>query len=305
MKYGITKPIYTSEAFIELTESEFDAVKTAKANLITVVGIEEKFDLLIENYAEYERELLNLSFDQLLFRHFSYQGFRGNNQAVTRRLANLLSAARLYVDQVKHDLASVYGSESTMAQAITQKLSEEYDRRLGYRVMEATRNYMQHRSLPIHRIAYPCSRDESQGRVRVRFSVIPNIAVAELREDTKFKRSVFEELKKEGPYVPITPLLREYVEGQGAVHESLRAMTTTDVEKWETLLAETQKRGNEQVSGEKGAVSIVALRAEDEVTESHDVFDEIVDYRKVLARKNALLERLAARYVSNAVEGDT
>jgi hypothetical protein len=44
--------------FIEISEAEFQTLKCAKESLITVLNIEEKFDAVLENYSEYERELL-------------------------------------------------------------------------------------------------------------------------------------------------------------------------------------------------------------------------------------------------------
>lgn len=302
IKYGVTKLVYTPDAFVEITEAEFGAAKTAKAKLVTLVGIEEKFDLLMENYADYEQEILNLALSYMLFRDMSYPWFRSNDKVLTRRLANLLSAARLYVDQVKHDLATAYGAESCMVQKIRGKFSAEHDGRLGYRVMEATRNYMQHRSLPIRGTTYGQSRDESQGQVRLKFSVAPSIDVAKLRGDAKFKASVLNELEKIGSDVPITPLVREYVEGLGVAHESLRDMTMKDAEEWEALLANIQSRGYEQFGREQWAVELVAVGADGKVTESHPVFDELAKYRQTLVDKNANLKGLAARYVSGAPE---
>ncbi|MFM8550879.1 MAG: hypothetical protein ACKOCD_00950 [Nitrospiraceae bacterium] len=302
MKYGITKLKYTPDAFVEITEAQFLAAKTAKANLVTLVGIEEKFDLLMENYADYEREILNLTLGNVLFRDMSCQWFRGNSQVLTRRLANLLSAAKLYVDQVKHDLATAYGSESSMVQKIQEKFSAEYDGRIGYRAMDAIRNYIQHRSLPIHSVTYGRSRDESQGQVRLKFSVTPSIDIARLRGDEKFKSSVLSELEKTGLSVPITPLVREYVEGLAVAHESLRDMTTKDAKEWEALLADMQRRGYGQFGNEQWAVELVVVGADGKVTESHSVFEELASYRQMLVDKNANLKGLAARYVSGAAE---
>jgi hypothetical protein len=48
-------------ASVDIGADEFCAIEEAKAKLTAILGIEEKFALLVENYAEYERTLLDLS----------------------------------------------------------------------------------------------------------------------------------------------------------------------------------------------------------------------------------------------------
>ena len=136
-----------------------------------MIGVEQKFDLLLQNYADYERELLNISLHQAVYRDLDWRGIQGDIAIITRRLSNLLSAARLYVDQIAQDLHDAFGSQHQVSNEIKVKLSTEYDARLGYRVMEAVRNMMQHRSLPIHRLSYP--QDSQPGGAR--FRTVPTL----------------------------------------------------------------------------------------------------------------------------------
>ena len=61
MKYALAPAIRHRADPIEITEDEYRAIAAAKDGLITFIGIEQKFDLVLENYAEYERELLGLA----------------------------------------------------------------------------------------------------------------------------------------------------------------------------------------------------------------------------------------------------
>ena len=106
-----------------------------------------------------------------MYRDLDWRGIQGDIAIITRRLSNLLSAARLYVDQIAQDLHDAFGSQHQVSNEIKVKLSTEYDARLGYRVMEAVRNMMQHRSLPIHRLSYP--QDSQPGGAR--FRTVPTL----------------------------------------------------------------------------------------------------------------------------------
>jgi hypothetical protein len=55
---------------IEISDDEFTRITNAKRNFLTLLGIEEKFDLVLENYLEYERELLSLNLQRMLLQDF-------------------------------------------------------------------------------------------------------------------------------------------------------------------------------------------------------------------------------------------
>jgi hypothetical protein len=55
---------------------------------------------------------------------------------------------RVYVDQIGHALSSLYGRSAEISDQVAKRRDAESEARLGYRVMEKIRNYVQHRSLP-------------------------------------------------------------------------------------------------------------------------------------------------------------
>jgi hypothetical protein len=67
----------------------------------------------------------------------------------TRRLLNLMTATRLYLDSLPHHANEVLVNDPTTLASVKQAPSVAYDSALGYRVMEALRNVSQHRMLPI------------------------------------------------------------------------------------------------------------------------------------------------------------
>src|SRR5689334_2047399 len=125
MKYGLSELSYEPESFIEITQAEFEGLTAAKAGIIAVVVIEEKFDLLIEHHAELELEMLSLGLREALFHEYQYSEMRDRERVLTRRFANLLSSARLYVDQINHDLSALYGRNSDIRDKIRKKRDAE------------------------------------------------------------------------------------------------------------------------------------------------------------------------------------
>lgn len=66
MRYGISACALENWPVLDISAGEFDAIKRAQRGLLTVLTIEEKFDAVLENYAEYERELLSLTLQRMV-----------------------------------------------------------------------------------------------------------------------------------------------------------------------------------------------------------------------------------------------
>ena len=93
---------------INLTPSEYTDLLNASKRIYLATGMEEKLDLLLENYLEYERQLLDLALQSSFFVQTDAHRVFREAQAVNRRIANLLMAARLYIDQMKHALSAYF-----------------------------------------------------------------------------------------------------------------------------------------------------------------------------------------------------
>ena len=297
MRYGITILALGSWPFIEISAEEFEQAKRAKEKLITFLGIEEKLDILLENYVEYEKHLIDLTLRQVVFSDLLLSSGMTDKQHLTRRLANLLSAARLYADQAKHDLSAIYERNSAQQELLRQALSREYDNRFGYRVMEALRNYMQHRSLPVKKLSYSSKWEEVDSEQMLRCSAEVYLDVIDLREDSKFKSNVLSELEKRGKEVEITPLVRQYIEGIGCAHEELRSNTKQDIDAWARTVSDLIDRVRDPLNGDLTGLGIVA---EDErrYVETVHISEEPKERLDYLARKNSSFTKLSYRYAS-------
>jgi len=305
MRFGITRLHPKADSFIELTAESFALAKSSKAGFMALREIEEKLDILLENYAEYERELLSLTLQRSLFFDPSWSSVVSDIHLVNRRLANLLTTGRLYVDQVRHEIKAVYGAESLATKALREGLQYEYSRSLGYRVMEELRNYIQHRALPVWRIDYPNKTmlsDSIEGERRItaiRWAVTPSLSVDALRGDRKIKRSVLDELASIGEYVPVTPLVRQYVEGIGRFHEKLREVTSKDLAEWKGQMEHIIEQGRQCFHKDLIGVSLVAEDRPGNFIESEQVFDDLLKRHAFLARKNLILKGISIQFVTS------
>ena len=79
-----------------IDETAFNHLDTAKSSLLAILGFEECFALLFDNYTEFEEELVRLALDQMLRPNplNPATGYAAIH-AINRRLLNLLTPANI------------------------------------------------------------------------------------------------------------------------------------------------------------------------------------------------------------------
>jgi len=131
MQYRISKPFVGYSGFIAISQDRFEEAKLAIRNLREVLSIEEKLNLILENYAEFERELLRLSLNHAMFSHQDWFSYQIEIHTINRRLINLLTTCRLYVDQIPQNVNSIYGEVTGVARIIKKRMSDNMIRALA------------------------------------------------------------------------------------------------------------------------------------------------------------------------------
>ena len=300
MQYGITKLFLGYKNFLEISGDEFEEVKTAKRSLLEMLSIEEKLNLILENHAEFERELLGLGLNHMMFFSYGWSTFQNEIHLINRRLINLLTTCRLYMDQIPHNVNSIYGEGAGLARIVKEKMSHEYDSNLSYRVVEALRNYVQHRGLPIYGLEYNMTRKDVASPL-LKHIVTPTLSVARLKEEKKFKAAVLKELEALGDEIDIKPLVRQYIDSIGRIHLSIRDLVASDVARWEHTILEIQNRFTETFSDDPSGLAMVACQDLETFTESTQIFDDFIKHRQWLAQKNRFLTHHSLGIITNEV----
>jgi len=290
-------------AFVAIDAAEFHAIRDAKRRLMFGMGLEEKLDLVLENYSELERDLLNMALEHSIFQGKIDSLLDGGTHLVNRRIAKLLTTARLYLDQVLHNVSEIYGKNSESYDSIKKATNEEYDSVLGYRVMEALRNHAQHRSLPTHGISFPVNRDESSDPPNIRFRVVPSVDVAALEDDPKFKKQVLEELlaiADKNNFVNLMPFVRQYAESLGRIHEKVRDVTATNLGAADELIATYREKAANAFGPNLAGLIAVECDEQGVHEDREHLIDRPTKRRKDIARKNQRVGSISSRYISSS-----
>jgi hypothetical protein len=276
--------------------------------------IEQKYDLLIENYIDLENNLLQTATRQMIQNKIDYRYMIEQRLATTRLVGNLLSSCRLYVDHTDHHLSVISENYPDFRARFKDLRHEKYDENIEYQTLEALRNYSQHRGFPVHTLTFGSSWDEGpksepseKGKNlgdTLSFRVTPYLDVEDLATDKKFKKSVAKQLQsKRATKIDLILFIRRYVGLISEIHQEIRKFYAEEISEAQASISAAIKKF-ERKAGIDRAVGIAAMsldsrgiKREDPVFLSWDM----LDYLKAIQRTNIEAKNLHKRYVTNKV----
>lgn len=282
---------------LELSQAEFEAARKARSSHLTLLGIEEKFDILLESYFDYERAHLDLALRQMVSLDLSHPTLVADIRLINRRLLALLAAGKLYSDHLAHDFTELYGRNSSKWLEVAAKHESLQADSLGFQVATSLRDHIQHRGLPLNTLYYQYAAKDADGQRRLQLTTEPHLHTRVLRHDRKVNASTRARLEALGDRVPVNPLIKDYLGCLGLLHEEVRRVTASDGDSWTDHLQDLMDKLTLE-SGETIALAIVELAPDGSYDSTHQVFSDLLELRKLLLRKNALLTNLAHRFVS-------
>ena len=282
---------------IEIDADRYLALHNARSVLIGALAIEEKYDLLFSNYLELEKECLNYATECMVKGSLGYEGFATARQSINRRIVNLLTSTRLYIDHIQQNIKLCIEKESDFD--VKNLISEQYDKNFSYRFMEALRNHVQHCGLAIHRVSTSTrwtSKDDN-GELEFGLNVFSERHI--LEESKKFKAAILKEMPEK---VEIIRASRSYVGAISIVHSELRDTIKSNVtEARNTLQLAIDEY---QAVNEGSAIGLKAIKYKEakfpkDIIDDFPILLEWDDSRIELESKNCQIQNLEKRFVSS------
>jgi hypothetical protein len=300
VKYVLKKAVLGTVPEVTIDEAEYRAYQNARNSLINAFEIEEKYEILIANYFDFEKQIVDGAATSMVRNQTDYSDFFGIRLALNIRLVNLLTATRLYIDQVKQDVPECLHQKTALAD-VKKLLASEYDGHAEFRFMEALRNYVQHRGLPVHLVSLPVGWTElppDSPDAMMEFSLEVHANRATLIQDVKFPPKVSKEIPER---VDLKAAARRYVECLSRVHASLRNLISKSVDQSRELLEAAHQRYAEVYK--ESLVGLSAVRCDGETwTEEVPLLLDWDDVRKKLVKRNGQLVNLSKRFISSKID---
>ncbi|MEQ1596048.1 MAG: hypothetical protein ABL985_13225 [Casimicrobium sp.] len=259
MKYLVRKLVLAPVPEYEISAQDFAKVRRAQFVLANSLAIEEKYEILISNFIDFERTTVSLALTDSIRDIATHTEMFENRVALNTRLANVLSAARLYLDQLPQHMADGLANElADQKKQLKDKCSQEYDQHFEYRFMEALRNHAQHRGTPVHRTTYLSAWKSADSDRFMEFSIRAIATREKLSEDETFKKTVLKEMPNE---VDLASALRRYLESISNIHSWARSVLQDKAGEARTFIESLRTRYSQMYR--ENLAGLAAIQVED------------------------------------------
>ena len=304
MQYVITRLVIGEGRSIAISKEEFQSILTAQDRITTILGIEQKLELLLWNFAEYESELLRLALYHSIWVGSASETLDDGWSSVNRRVLNLLAAVRMYLDQVRHEMSEMYGKDSSVYETLTRSISAQYDSVLAFRAMEGLRNHAQHRSLPLGTLSLPMSIHREAPAVKFCFSAVPALDLEQLQYHGAIKPVILDELRAMSEKPNLTELLRRYLSCITVIHGEFRRLSDPDVTSWAEVIRNVAVRAREAFDNDIIGLGVASRDEGGWNVDYRYLWEDTLSQRQLLLKKNRVPTDFANRYVSSELDSD-
>jgi hypothetical protein len=268
--------------------------------LTAAVSIEEKWDVLMENYYELERDWLTFALKDALFSVYDLTAFWEANRQLARRLANLLSTAALYVHHLKSKVKHAFPELTERLLSLLRKTNEE---EADYRLAQVLRNHLQHQDIPVG-IDRSVRRADEGEPPRLIFSTSSHLFVEEILKDERIPEEVRRDLKPQQKEAkPLKAVIRHYVELLWNIHGAFRSQASSRIGQakafYESLIDRFSKTdASFAKSSQKSFLLLIdGIRASERGKPAEFTINQVVNHN-YLIQKNGPLANLSRRFVS-------
>lgn len=270
-RYELTLRTMGRHPRIPLSAEDFLALQQARHVESRAVAIEEAWGYVVANYEEFESDMLASVLQAGLYH--DNPDLIGIMHRLCRRLVNLLSVGRAYLDQMDRAVKDHFGGESDELRRVRAACSAEYDAKLGYRVCYHLRNHV-HRGFPVHGITSGGGWQDRPGGGSVRAEyVTPRLSVGSLRDDRDFKADVLRQLEDIGERHDLKPLVRQFVESLSRIHGRARELLANDVAHADAIVRTAIERYRAALGERESTLGLAAYAYDEDDSEPSERFD--------------------------------
>ena len=280
--------------YLEIDEYVFSRLKYGKCVLLAAHSIEEKYDVVLENYIQLEQEVANVCVQRMVRRFGDYSESYETVRDLNVRFSNLLSAAKMYVDHLKADLSTLEGTKGFVSQQLSECRENKH-----YRLMEGVRNYAQHVRMPIKTISVMADWNMLEEKKGTSFH---HLKVHGSKEELKRIRELRKTLDEFDEVVDLKYSISKYVSIIGKLHGEVRTKISGMVKDSRELFQQHIEQYL-AASGEEKTLGLAAIKSGNrEIAESVYLNLEWDDIRLDLIRRNAGIRDFSISYVTTISE---
>ncbi|MFO1485504.1 MAG: hypothetical protein U1F71_19230 [Verrucomicrobiaceae bacterium] len=298
MKYTVEVLALGQNKKLCITEAQFVEIRDSKRNLSELLRLAECYGVLLRSYRAIEKVKHDKELDHVLYSSFGYDEILRVRMDLSAALIGYLASARLFLDS-SPKLLKKLGRED-LKQRFQELSSTIYDSSADYRFIEALRNYVQHRGLPIHGLVYHNFLEESKLENSDLVSALTiSASKDELISDDKFKSSALVDMPDS---INLIACARGHMEGLWGLYDFINKQTNEiGVKSRETI-----RILRDQFVRETGETPLglhaLALDDADHISEEIPMLLDWDDSRLNILKTFGSLKRLPKRYITGKIQ---
>ena len=293
-KYIITEMHLSSPGALDISKEMYLEIKRAQFFWFHSISIEEKYDALVENYFEFERELLNISSRYMLFsvsniEFWNYVGL------INRRLLNFLAASTMYTEHARRHIIHLYGKKSTIYAAYEQAGRNRKSSQKGFEALDAIRNYAQHAGYATDDFSIGAAWKEVDERQLNIYDINVYLSKSSLSEEARGKEGL-STIYGGKAKVDLQEVVREAMEGLCCLNEDIRELLESEACNSRNITESCLSVYGDKFSVSKDFTSLAVCAVEDNgiETEHKYILRIQMQRRDAFIKKNGSLTKLSS-----------
>ncbi|MGE8499750.1 MAG: hypothetical protein ACN6O6_19785 [Pseudomonas sp.] len=285
---------------LEISEAEFSSIVKSRQILTAALSVEEKYDLVLGNFLDLEKELLMLTAEKIIDNRFDYARAYSLIASLNRRFVNFVLSGKSYTELIASKASKCVPGDSEVETKIQALTSKHYDESLDYRLMEALRNHVSHSGLAVHHVDNPDKWifDENNRAETLVFNTDIYAIKDRLAENTGFKKSVLIELPEK---IDLKKAARSYVGAISDIQDAVRNAINKSVDDARSIIESYIERYEDINGGKTFSIGAYSADAQAEGKGPVILFLNWDDVRVGLLEKNQSISNMDKRHVSSAL----
>ena len=280
---------------VELTQAEFEELREAKNTLTKFSCFTENYRVAVECYRAVERAKHEAELNHMLYSDFGYESSADTRVALNAPIVGYLSSTRYFLDSTDKFLSKILSEQEVSTYKGLR--SEIYDSTPQYAFIEALRNYVQHRELPIHNVTYHNFLEDKKNHQDSDMVTALSLAASKetLRKDKKFKQAALEGMPDK---INIVRCIRHHMEGLWKLRKHIMDTHSDIADSAREKVSKSIDRYETETSDGSLGLNAVAYEQEHEIKESVPLLLNWDDARISVEARIGNLNNLHKRYVS-------
>ena len=285
---------------LKISKDEYTEIIKAREILNAALSIEEKYDIVLGNFLDFEKELLALTLDKIVGHSFDYDRAYAVLSAMNRRTVNFLVSGKSYTKSIAKKASKCVSNSEEVEAEVTKMTNSHYDNNIDYRLMEALRNHVSHSGGCVHLVENPdrWTVDDDKQAKNLVFNTSIYALKKHLSENAGFKGPILRELPDK---IDLKKAVRSYLGAISRLQEGVRNIISESVRSARAVIEDHKKKYADFNNGCAFAVGAYSAASHKLGEEPIMLILEWDDVRMNLIKKNQSLSNMEKRYMSTAI----